>query len=170
MKLSDIYSHDELIAELAITVSCGGNLLMNVGPNKDGIIDTIFEERLRSMGDWLQVNGEAIYGSKPWLFQNDTLNSQAWYTSKVTPSDGEVVYAILLSWPEDGKLELGSPRPGEDTAVTLLGWDGADLMWEGSAGPVSMAIQLPDKAEAISQGGWVLKIMKLQNGGNSIWK
>jgi len=170
MKLSDIYSHDELIAELAITVSCGGNLLMNVGPNKDGIIDTIFEERLRSMGDWLQVNGEAIYGSKPWTFQNDTLNSQTWYTSKVTPSDGEVVYAIILSWPEDGKLELGSPRPGEDTAVTLLGWDGSDLMWEGSAGPVSMAIQLPDKGEAISQGGWVLKIMRLQNGGNSVWK
>ena len=43
MRLEDVFSIQELIKELAVTVSCGGNLLMNVGPNKDGVIVPIFE-------------------------------------------------------------------------------------------------------------------------------
>ena len=58
--------------------SCGGNLLMNVGPTLDGRIDPIFQERLEQMGDWLKVNGEAIYGTKPWHTQNDTLTPHIW--------------------------------------------------------------------------------------------
>lgn len=49
-QLEDYMSLEELIKELVSTVSCGGNLLMNVGPTKDGIIVPIFEERLRGMG------------------------------------------------------------------------------------------------------------------------
>lgn len=48
--LSEYLTLPELVKELVITVSCGGNLLMNVGPTKDGIITPIFEERLRGMG------------------------------------------------------------------------------------------------------------------------
>lgn len=48
--LSEYLTLSELVKELAITVSCGGNLLMNIGPTKDGIISPIFEERLRGMG------------------------------------------------------------------------------------------------------------------------
>ena len=51
---------------------------MNVGPTADGRITPVFEERLRQMGSWLQVNGEAIYGSKPWVHQNDTLTKGVW--------------------------------------------------------------------------------------------
>ena len=49
MRLEDVFSIQELIKELAVTVSCGGNLLMNVGPNKDGVIVPIFEVSLQSM-------------------------------------------------------------------------------------------------------------------------
>ena len=52
---------------------------MNVGPTHDGRIVPIFEERLRGMGDWLSVNGEAIYSSKPWTHQNDTVTPGVWY-------------------------------------------------------------------------------------------
>lgn len=48
--LSEYFTLSGLIKELVITVSCGGNLLMNVGPTKDGIITPIYEERLRGMG------------------------------------------------------------------------------------------------------------------------
>lgn len=59
--------------------SCGGNLLMNIGPTKDGLIMPIFEERLRQMGQWLTINGEAIYESVPWKYQNDSLTSFVWW-------------------------------------------------------------------------------------------
>ena len=59
-------------------VSCGGNLLMNIGPTHDGRIVPIFEERLRQMGAWLRVNGEAIYGTSPWQHQNDTFTPGVW--------------------------------------------------------------------------------------------
>ncbi len=58
--------------------SCGGNLLLNVGPTRDGMITPIFEERLRDLGAWLKINGEAIYFTKPWKIQNDTLNGNVW--------------------------------------------------------------------------------------------
>ncbi len=59
-------------------LSCGGNLLLNVGPTRDGMIAPIFEERLQDIGAWLKINGEAIYATKPWKVQNDTLNGNVW--------------------------------------------------------------------------------------------
>ncbi|CAH2013324.1 unnamed protein product [Acanthoscelides obtectus] len=100
--LSDFFTIEELLVELASTVSCGGNLLMNIGPTKEGTITPIFEERLTQIGDWLSINGEAIYGTKPWTRQNDTNDGDVWYTSK-----GDVIYAILLKWKPT--LELDAP-------------------------------------------------------------
>lgn len=77
--LDDYLSPQELITTLVETVSCGGNLLVNVGPTKDGIIDIIQQERLLEMGEWLKINGPAIYGSAPWReAQNDTVTKGVW--------------------------------------------------------------------------------------------
>lgn len=97
---------------------------MNVGPTKDGMITTIYQQRLNTIGDWLRVNGEAIYGSKPWTTQNDTYISHVWYTSK-----NNNVYAISLFWPEHNELVLGSASSLVQThvKVTLLGNDNHQL-------------------------------------------
>ena len=48
-------------------VSKNGNLLLNVGPMADGTIIEIQAQRLLNLGKWLQINGEAIYDTRPWL-------------------------------------------------------------------------------------------------------
>ena len=67
-----------LMISIIFILSTGGNVLINIGPTSYGKILPIFEERLRQMGSWLKVNGEAIYSSIPWKYQNDTTNSHVW--------------------------------------------------------------------------------------------
>ena len=67
-----------LLNLLLYLFSCDGNVLMNVGPTADGRIDPIFQERLEPMGDWLRVNGEGIYGTKPRREQNDSTTPDIW--------------------------------------------------------------------------------------------
>lgn len=96
-----------------------GNALINVGPTKEGIIPHMFEERLLQLGEWLKINGEAIYDTSPWLYQNDTLNPDVWYTSKkkrietsnAVANQKEIfteIYAFFLKWPFDNTLQLGA--------------------------------------------------------------
>ncbi|XP_012144030.1 alpha-L-fucosidase isoform X1 [Megachile rotundata] len=149
--LSEYFTLPELVKELVITVSCGGNLLMNVGPTKDGIISPIFEERLRGMGDWLEINGEAIYNTKPWKTQNDTLNNNVWYTSS---KDKEYVYALILEWPTDGILHLGSLVVPTYSQIYLLGSKNS-IKWEQDNEKLS--VFLPAELNK-GQPAWVLKI------------
>jgi len=76
--LSDYISTAELLKETVETVSCGGNMLLNIGPTHYGEISPIYEERLRDIGNWLKINGEAIYSTTPWTYQNDTITPNVW--------------------------------------------------------------------------------------------
>jgi alpha-L-fucosidase len=64
--LSDYSSSQELILMLIDVVSNGGNLLLNIGPTADGRIPIFMQERLLEIGNWLEINGEAIYGTKKY--------------------------------------------------------------------------------------------------------
>ncbi|KAJ8974173.1 hypothetical protein NQ317_004850 [Molorchus minor] len=154
--LADYMTISELISQLASTVSCGGNLLMNIGPTSYGTISPIYEERLSQMGQWLGINGEAIYGSQPWTAQNDSLTEGIWYTSK-----GNNVYAILLKWNKDAVLgsAVGLFQNDRPT-VTLLGnEDTGRLDWYVDNGASAVYITLPaDKNSVKSEWAWVLKI------------
>ncbi|KAF2884219.1 hypothetical protein ILUMI_21954 [Ignelater luminosus] len=99
---TDYYTTTELVVIMVETVSCGGNVLINVGPTSDGRIEPIVEERLLELGRWLSINGEAIYNSIPWKYQNDTIG-ETWYTA-----GDSAVYAITLTWPSGNEFQLGS--------------------------------------------------------------
>ncbi|KAM8945557.1 plasma alpha-L-fucosidase [Pelodytes ibericus] len=154
--LSELLTIEEIVKELVETVSCGGNLLMNIGPTHDGRIPVIFEERLNQIGQWLKVNGEAIYSTKPWRAQNDTVTTGVWYTCK---PEEQVVYATFLSWPVDWKITLGQPRGSVGTTqVQLVGHEG-DLSWEPS-NENGMIVALPklNPSQMPVHWAWVLKI------------
>jgi len=64
--LDNYMTDKELIQHFVELVAHGGGMTLNVGPNADGTIPLIQQERLRSLGKWLEINGEAIYASRPY--------------------------------------------------------------------------------------------------------
>lgn len=70
------------------------------------------------IGDWLKINGEAIYNTKPWTTQNDTLTYNVWYTQN---KNTKQIYAIILTWPNKDVLYLGSFRATTNTQISVLG-------------------------------------------------
>ncbi|KAL8589411.1 hypothetical protein ACOMHN_021563 [Nucella lapillus] len=160
--LKDYLTVEDLISTFVVTVSCGGNMLMNVGPTKYGMIAPIYQERLTQMGQWLKVNGEAIYASHPWTHQNDTINSDVWYTMKKNGAQTDV-YAVALKWPAGDSLTLGAPVAGNTTVVTLLGQgQGLDYIRTGHQG---LVISLPfiDFSHMPCQWAWTFKITNVAN-------
>nr|XP_045615843.1 alpha-L-fucosidase-like [Procambarus clarkii] len=146
---TDYLTIHDLLTTLAQTISCGGNLLVNVGPTHDGRIPPIMEERLRQLGSWVDINGDAVYDSTPWTHQNDSVTPGVWYTQK-----GNLVYSIVLSWPKGDTLTLGSVLSTSQTSVTMLGYSGSRL--EFMDGADGLKVTFPRMSQVTSQWVWVL--------------
>jgi alpha-L-fucosidase len=122
-----------LIGLLVDIVSKNGNLLLNVGPKPDGTISDIQLDRLHKLGDWLSVNGEGIFGSRPWIRPASVAadGAEIRFTRKA-----DAVYAFYLKWPRGQTLTIPSVYAKEGTSISVLGSDakatfsqrGPDLM------------------------------------------
>ena len=94
----DVRPLSSLVRELIDVVSKGGNMLLNVGPKPDGTFPAETLERLKGIGIWMKVNGEAIYGTTSSPF--DYL---PW--GRCTRK-GEKLYLHVFNWPADGKIKV----------------------------------------------------------------
>lgn len=146
----DYKSSNEIIINLIDVISKGGNLLLNVGPKADGSIPDGDRKILEDLANWMDVNGEAIHGSKCWrIFAEGPTRAanghfqdgqEVLYTSedyRFTANHG-AVYAMCLKCPEDGKFTVKSLASATNYHlpvfkgiihdVTILGYTGA-LSW-----------------------------------------
>nr|ATU82889.1 secreted Glycosyl hydrolase-like protein [Pristhesancus plagipennis] len=152
--LKDYLTINELIKTMVETIAFGGNILINIGPAKDGTISPIFEERLTQLGDWLNINGEAIYESQPWeVCQNDTTTPDIWYTTK---DNGTTLYTIMLNWPENNTLYLACADVTNSSQITMLGLH--DKLQASTTAKKMLKIGLPDKAKVKNDWAWIVKI------------
>jgi alpha-L-fucosidase len=149
--------------------SKNGNLLLNVVQRPDGSLDPEVETMLQQLSAWMAVNGEAIYGTRPWTVygegpvrpQGGAFKENFDYTARDIrfTTKGKTLYAIALGWPQDGKIVIQSLAKTADAGVnnikrvTLLGSKGG-LKFTQTAG--GLAVELP--AQKMSDLACSLKI------------
>jgi alpha-L-fucosidase len=180
-RLEDYHTGRELVLMLVDIVSRGGNLLLDIGPAADGTIPVIMQDRLHEIGAWLKVNGEAIYGTRPWKV------SRQWSAGQIPTvkynSEFESTYDVskLAVKPEPGKaaIEAFFTSKGNDVYAILPRWPGTQIMLRDLAGIKSVtllgspaplkfhaaargvAVQLPRLTdELLRQPAWVLRVSR----------
>jgi alpha-L-fucosidase len=185
--IEDYNTPKSLVLTLVDIVSHGGNLLLDIGPEASGKIPPVMQERLIQMGKWLQVNGEAIYGTRKWktpvqwsegdrnykpegmlvggdLILKQTIDPEPGYAVKEMffTKKGDALYVILPGWTA-GAVVVRDVNAASGAKVTLLGQEGK-LSWKNKG--KNIRITLPEKCKfdfsAEEEYAYVIKILKVK--------
>ena len=146
-----------VIRYLCRAVARNGNLLLDVGPDANGEIDPVATTRLKEVGAWLKLNGEAIYDTRPAkpYEQGDCV-----FTRK---SDG-TAYAIVLAKDDRGAMPERIVIPAELTAkaskIRLLGFAGELSAGETQNGQTTMVFPAAARANSPCAHAWTIKITR----------
>ncbi|MFG6685784.1 alpha-L-fucosidase [Mariniflexile sp. HNIBRBA6329] len=163
---------NEIIHVLADVVSKNGALMLNVSPMANGIIPQNQQDILLEIGNWLKVNGEAIYSSRPWIVFGEGPTKQeksGMFLDKITytPQDvrytkkGNVIYAIVLGWPGNNvevKLnaftkDILNKEVPKVKNIAILGYNGNIEFSQDTTG---LVFKTPN--EEINSNAFVVKI------------
>jgi alpha-L-fucosidase len=143
----------KLIHILSDVVAKGGSLLLNIGPSPEGEWDADAYSRLKELGAWMKVNGEAIYGTRA---TNPYKEGEKWrFTAK-----GKDVYALYLADEGEAMLQemtLDSFRPKAGTQVYLLG-NPRPLAWRMDGEHLRISVPAAARTTVANQPAWVFKI------------
>lgn len=145
--LEQYQTSKQLIDMLIDIVSRGGNLLLNIGPAADGTIPVIMQQRLKDIGDWLKINGEAIYETSAWAKTLPQKEKTIFYTKK-----GNDLYVLLTKWQKQITVPIGKA-----SSVALLG-SKQKVSFSKNGNQITITAPLIDPANNPSPYAWVYKI------------
>ncbi len=135
---SDYKSAAFILESLIDVASKGGNFLLDVGPDAQGVIPAPEVKRLQAIGAWLKVNGAAIYGTGPTPFGAETT---AW-NWRCTTKPG-MLYISIFTWPQ-GHFDLSGVKGKVTKAYLLADPERHALVFSQDGG--KLTVKLPDQA------------------------
>lgn len=148
--LEDYSTSEELVHILIDKVARGGNLLLNIGPTADGRIPEIMQQRLLDIGNWLKVNGEAIYGTRKWEgAPSVTPETTQYFTRK-----GRDLYLIITKWQDKPVTVSGIISP---SGVEILG-SGNKVKYSFSGGRLTITPPVITPATMPCSYAWVFRV------------
>jgi alpha-L-fucosidase len=163
-------SPEFVLDQLVDIISKNGNLLLNVGPRADGTIPEPVQQVLLDVGAWLNLNGEAIYGTRPWRVYGEgptKVAAGSFHDTDIahyTTDDfrfttkGDVLYAIGLAWPANGEAVIHSlARSVGSAPVQSIALLGSDATLQFDQRPDGLHVQLPGQAPA--KYAYALRVM-----------
>ena len=171
---NDTFKSPEVIVhQLVDIVSKNGNLLLNIGPRSDGTIPEGVQQVLRDIGSWLAMNGEAIYGTRPWTIYGEGPTKSAagsfhdTDTAGYTAEDfrfttkGDTLYAIELVWPPSGESiihSLGSNALGAGRRIVSVALLGSDATLSFQQQPDGLHVRFP--AHTTGKYAYAIRILR----------